>query len=202
MEPTRDENARGRAASSPTMPPAWVFSPISNGHVYEDAASGRVPPYAILLDSPEIARPKSVPPADELAHAPPAPPPLPAPTSIKERRKFSRKYGSGVYSESPQQNKAYGSLSDTRRASSTIVSLRQSDPYITPSLSPTFQSPYASKENGTTLYCCYRAVLFESLIISLCPSISALTVDISVNISSRYANIEFLLQLDTVWPQI
>lgn len=145
----REEEARSRSASTPALPPAWVFSPVPNGHVYEDAASERILPYATNLDHLDQLRPKSVPPEGELASAPPAPPPLPAPTSIKERRKFSRKYGSGVYAESPPQNKGYGSLSDNQRVPIPAVSLRQSDPYITPSLSPTLQTPYAQNENGT-----------------------------------------------------
>lgn len=164
----REEEARTRSASTPALPPAWVFSPIPNGHVYEDAASQQGLPYASAIDAYDILRPKSVPPEGELASAPPAPPPLPAPTSIKERRKFSRKYGSGVYSESPQQIKGYGPLSDAQPARNSVSVLRQSDPYITPSLSPTLQSPYAQNENGTLNFSLTRppSTLYRSFCLS------------------------------------
>jgi hypothetical protein len=113
----REEDVRNRSASSPSVPPAWVFSASTpNGHQYEDGYPGS-PSSDQPFVSPallESIRPKSVPPEGEVHSTPPKPPPLPAPSSIKERRKFSRKYGSGVYAETSRDATPAGSSLESR----------------------------------------------------------------------------------------
>ena len=113
----REEDVRNRSASSPSVPPAWVFtSGGPNSHQYEEGYPGS-PSSDQPFMSPallESIRPKSVPPEGEVHSTPPKPPPLPAPSSIKERRKFSRKYGSGVYQEATRDVSPAGASLESR----------------------------------------------------------------------------------------
>lgn len=140
----REEDVRSRSASSPAVPPPWVFSPVSRSHYDEDASSSSFmsgSPHSTMSATIESWRPSSVPPEGILMPTtPPKPPPLPAPHSIKERRKYSRKYGSGVWSELtrdaslPTQSRA-----DASGSYSIAYPAPSNDPYITaPSISSTY----------------------------------------------------------------
>ena len=80
---------------------------------------------------------------------PPKPPPLPAPVSIKERRKYSRKYGSGVYTESNRENLTIGSLPDSRSSYSLEVKGGLHDSYSRVPLGFGETSSSAPKETST-----------------------------------------------------
>lgn len=80
---------------------------------------------------------------------PPKPPPLPAPVSIKERRKYSRKYGSGVYTESNRENLTIGSLPDSRSSYSMEMKGGFHDTYSSVPLGFGEASSSAPKETST-----------------------------------------------------
>lgn len=149
---SKEEEVRTRSMSSPSLPPPWVFS--AQGRVetsYESDPTGSPLSDSMVINPAllDSIRPKSVPPeGGDTSPAPPKPPPLPSFQAPKDNRKYSRKYGSGIYSDASRTLTGLN-LIETHNDYSAPISGSISDAYGAPPIGFAPITASTSSQTGT-----------------------------------------------------